>query len=54
MTLNHIFSLMIFAIGALFFVAFITIPKPPLYHSLYQSKPTPFARATLPATLGDS
>jgi hypothetical protein len=33
MTLNHIFSLMTFAIGALCFVAFITILKPPLYHS---------------------
>ena len=33
MTLNHIFSLMTFAIGALCFVAFITTLKPPLYHS---------------------
>jgi hypothetical protein len=54
MTLNHIFSLMTFAIGALCFVAFITILKPPQYHSLYHSKPTLFARATLPAILGDS
>ena len=29
MTLNHIFSLMTFAIGALCFVAFITTLKPP-------------------------
>jgi hypothetical protein len=33
MTLNHIFSLMTFSIGALCFVAFITTLKPPLYHS---------------------
>jgi hypothetical protein len=49
MTLNHIFSLMTFAIGALCFVAFITTLKPPQYHSLYHSKPTLFARATLRA-----
>ena len=33
MTLNHTFSLMTFAIGALCFVAFITTLKPPLDHS---------------------
>jgi hypothetical protein len=34
MTLNHIFSLMTFAIGALCFVAFVASIKPqPLYHS---------------------
>jgi hypothetical protein len=33
MNLNHVFSLIIFAIGALCFVAFITTLKPPLHHS---------------------
>ena len=33
MNLNCIFSLIIFAIGALCFVVFITTLKPPLHHS---------------------
>ena len=33
MNLNHFFSLIIFAIGALCFVTFMTTLKPPLYHS---------------------
>ena len=33
MSLNYIFSLIIFAIGALCFVVFITNLRPPLHHS---------------------
>ena len=33
MNLNYIFSLIIFAIGALCFMVFVTTLKPPLYHS---------------------
>jgi hypothetical protein len=33
MNLNHIFSLITFAIGALCFAVFITNLKPPLHHS---------------------
>jgi hypothetical protein len=33
MNLNYIFSLIIFAIGTLCFVVFITTLKPPLHHS---------------------
>ena len=33
MNLNHIFSLIAFAIGALCFGVFITTLKPPLHHS---------------------
>ncbi|MBP0116252.1 MULTISPECIES: hypothetical protein [Bradyrhizobium] len=33
MNLNQLFSSILFAIGALCFVAFMTTLKPPLYHS---------------------